>query len=130
MAVRFAAASLSLAALIHGATVSVDPQTTYQDYDGTGCSEAFQRSLLVYNLAEDARTEVLDLLFTEKGAGLTILRNGIGSTPNQRLDYMKSIAPRAPASNDSEVCGRLRSVFFSRNSYLKFFCEKLTLSLA
>lgn len=83
--------------------MSVDPETTYQQYDGTGCSEAFQRSLLVHNLAEDARNEVLDYLFTEKGAGLTILRNGIGSTPNQPFDYMKSIAPKAPASNDSEV---------------------------
>lgn len=83
--------------------MTVDPQTTYQQYDGTGCSEAFQRSLLIHNLADDARTEVLDYLFTEKGAGLTILRNGIGSTPNQPFDYMKSIAPKAPASNDSEV---------------------------
>lgn len=103
MVTRLAATSLSLAALIRGATVSVDPQITYQQYDGTGCSEAFQRSLLVHNLAEDARNEVLDLLFTEKGAGLTILRNGIGSSPDQPFDLMKSIAPTAPASNDSEL---------------------------
>ena len=114
MVASLVAATLSLVALVHGngghhdhghgATISVDPHTTYQDYDGTGCSEAFQRSLLVYRLSEDARSEVLDYLFTEKGAGLTILRNGIGSTPNQPFDYMKSIAPMAPASNDSEVC--------------------------
>ena len=103
MVLSTAAVSLFLATVVHGATVSVNPQTKYQQYDGTGCSEAFQRSLLVYNLEDSARTEVLDYLFTEKGAGFTILRNGIGSTPNQPFDFMKSIAPTAPASNDSEV---------------------------
>lgn len=122
MTARLAAASLSLAALALGAMVKVNPQTIYQSYDGTGCSEAFQRSLLVHNLAEDARTEVLDYLFTEKGAGLTILRNGIGSTPNQPFDYMKSIAPKAPASNDSEVKGECVDAFF-RNMLMGLLAE-------
>ncbi|GAB7361568.1 hypothetical protein MBLNU230_g1620t1 [Neophaeotheca triangularis] len=98
-----AVAGLSLAAAVQSATVHVDPCKEYQKIDGTGISQAFQRSLYLYELDEGPRNEVLDLLFTEKGAGLTILRNGIGSTPNQEEDYMKSIAPTAPASNDSEL---------------------------
>ena len=99
---RVVAASITLAA-VQAAVVNVDPGTTYQTYDGTGCSEAFQRSLLVHSLNPAQRTEVLDYLFTEKGAGFTILRNGLGSSPNQPFDLMRSIAPQAPASNDSEV---------------------------
>lgn len=132
MAASLIAAALSLAALVHangghghGATISVDPHTTYQDYDGTGCSEAFQRSLLVYRLSEDARTEVLDYLFTEKGAGLTILRNGIGSTPNQPFDYMKSIAPTAPASNASEVRPLDERSLGSRRGHSGLTCSQL-----
>lgn len=45
----------------------------------------------------------LDYLFTTKGAGMTILRNGLGSSPNDGWDLMKSIAPEAPASNSSRV---------------------------
>lgn len=100
---RLAAAGVAFAAASQAAVVSVDPATQYQVYDGTGCSEAFQRSLLVYELDMSKRAEVLDYLFTEKGAGMTILRNGLGSSPNQPFDLMKSIAPKAPASNDSEV---------------------------
>ena len=99
---RLTAASITLAA-VQAAVVNVDPRITYQTYDGTGCSEAFQRSLLVHRLDIEHQSEVLDYLFTEKGAGFTILRNGLGSSPNQPFDLMKSIAPRAPASNDSEV---------------------------
>ena len=61
------------------------------------------RSLLLHKLDTAHQNEVLDLLFTEKGAGFTILRNGLGSSPDQPFDFMKSIAPTAPASNDSEV---------------------------
>lgn len=106
------AVSIALA-VVQAAVVTVDPQTTYQTYDGTGCSEAFQRSLLVHRLDDPYRAEVLDYLFTEKGAGFTILRNGLGSSPNQPFDLMKSIAPRAPASNDSEVRSALSTRFLA-----------------
>ena len=100
---RIAAAGITLAALSQAATVTVDSGTQYQVYDGTGCSEAFQRSLLIHELDEAHQAETLDYLFTEKGAGFTILRNGIGSSTTEPFDLMKSIAPKAPASNDSEV---------------------------
>jgi len=86
-----------------GATVKVNPKTKYQKYDGTGVSEAFQRSLVMHELDVPSQKLALDYLFTTKGAGMTILRNGLGSSPNDGWDLMKSIAPEAPASNSSQV---------------------------
>jgi hypothetical protein len=86
-----------------GATVKVNPKTKYQKYDGTGVSEAFQRSLVLHELDVPSQKLALDYLFTTKGAGMTILRNGLGSSPNDGWDLMKSIAPVAPASNSSQV---------------------------
>lgn len=86
-----------------GVTVNVNPQTKYQKYDGTGISEAFQRSLVMHELDLPSQKLALDYLFTTKGAGMTILRNGLGSSPNDGWDLMKSIAPEAPASNSSRV---------------------------
>jgi hypothetical protein len=86
-----------------GATVKVNPKTRYQKYDGTGVSEAFQRSLVLHELDAPSQKLALDYLFTTKGAGLTILRNGLGSSPTDGWDLMKSIAPVAPASNSSQV---------------------------
>jgi hypothetical protein len=92
-----------------GATVKVNPKTKYQKYDGTGVSEAFQRSLVLHELDSPSQKLALDYLFTTKGAGMTILRNGLGSSPNDGWDLMKSIAPVAPASNSSQVSvSRLR----------------------
>ncbi|KAF2225771.1 glycoside hydrolase superfamily [Elsinoe ampelina] len=84
-------------------TITVKPQVQYQQIDGIGVSEAFQRSNVLYGLNEPYRSEVLDLLFTAKGAGLTILRNGIGSSVSNPWDLMASIAPVAPASNSSAL---------------------------
>jgi hypothetical protein len=93
-----------------GATVKVNPKTRYQKYDGTGVSEAFQRSLVLHELDAPSQKLALDYLFTTKGAGLTILRNGLGSSPTDGWDLMKSIAPVAPASNSSQVsAGRVQS---------------------
>jgi hypothetical protein len=86
-----------------GATVKVNSKTEYQKYDGTGVSEAFQRSLVLHELDLPSQKLALDYLFTTKGAGMTILRNGLGSSPNDGWDLMKSIAPVAPASNSSQV---------------------------
>ena len=86
-----------------GAIVTVNAKTKYQKYDGTGISEAFQRSLVMHELDLPSQNLALDYLFTTKGAGMTILRNGLGSSPNDGWDLMKSIAPEAPASNSSRV---------------------------
>lgn len=90
-----------------GATVTVNTKTKYQKYDGTGISEAFQRSLVMHELDLPSQKLALDYLFTTKGAGMTILRNGLGSSPNDGWDLMKSIAPEAPASNSSRVSSNL-----------------------
>jgi len=86
-----------------GSTIKVNPKTKYQVYDGTGISEAFQRSLVMHELDLPSQKLALDYLFTAKGAGFTILRNGLGSSPNDGWDLMKSIAPEAPESNSSQV---------------------------
>lgn len=107
--IRFAALSTLLAASAQaashgsGSKVQINPKTKYQKYDGTGISEAFQRSLVMHELDVPSQKLALDYLFTNKGAGMTILRNGLGSSPNDGWDLMKSIAPEAPASSSSRV---------------------------
>ncbi|ORX38946.1 glycoside hydrolase superfamily [Kockovaella imperatae] len=81
--------------------LTVDRSTKYQVVDGWGCSEAFQRATDVlgrYGLSPQNQSYVLDLLFdVEKGAGFTILRNGIGSSNSSKGNLMNSIEPYAPA---------------------------------
>lgn len=88
--------------LIKRALVRVDASKTYQTFDGMGFSEAFQRCKIIYGsdgLSPSNTEKVLDLLFSNTtGAGLTILRNGIGSSINNPYDLMKSIAPTSPGS--------------------------------
>ena len=86
-----------------GPTITINPSQRFQEYDGTGVSEAFQRSLVIHQLNPQSQKEVLDYLFTTKGAGMTILRNGLGSSPTDPFDLMKSIAPTAPRSNSSRL---------------------------
>lgn len=82
-------------------TITVDPSKTYQQFDGMGAAEAFQRGTQIYGhdgLSLENTTRVLDLLFSDTGAGLTILRNGIGSSVSAPYDLMKSIEPVSPGS--------------------------------
>ena len=80
-----------------GGTVTVDLTKTFQTMDGFGTSEAFQRAVQMSKLPETEQRHALDLLFsTDKGAGLTILRNGIGSSPDMSSDHMVSIATKNP----------------------------------
>lgn len=79
--------------------LTVDLSKTYQRIDGFGFSAAFQRSNTLYGLAPKDRKAVLDLLFnTTSGAGMTILRNGIGSSVDTRSDHMNTILPKSPGS--------------------------------
>lgn len=87
----------SLVSRQSGTTVTVDLSKTYQTIDGFGTSEAFQRAVQMSKLPESEQRKALDLLFsTTKGAGLSILRNGIGSSPDMSSDHMVSIAPKNP----------------------------------
>jgi len=79
--------------------VTVDLTKKYQTMDGFGFSGAFQRANLIVNLQAPKQREVLDLLFnTTTGAGFSIVRNGIGSTPNSNNDYMNTILPKCPST--------------------------------
>ncbi|MBN1170702.1 MAG: hypothetical protein JXA67_00885, partial [Micromonosporaceae bacterium] len=84
-------------------TVTINGSTTYQNIDGFGFSEAFQRSNIMHNLPAATQRKVLDLLFDQKtGAGFSILRNGIGSSASNSSDWMRSIAPTRPNSPTAE----------------------------
>ncbi|ETS75297.1 hypothetical protein PFICI_12241 [Pestalotiopsis fici W106-1] len=79
--------------------ITVNLDQTYQRIDGFGCSEAFQRAVQISKLSEAKQQQALDLLFnTTSGAGLSILRNGIGSSPDMSSDHMVSIAPKSPGA--------------------------------
>jgi O-glycosyl hydrolase len=81
-----------------GTTITVDLSKTYQKMDGFGFSLAFQRANLITNMSDKTKQrELLDLLFNRTtGAGFSILRNGIGSSPNSNSDFMNTIAPNNP----------------------------------
>jgi glucosylceramidase len=75
---------------------------TLQPIDGFGISAAFQRAALIHGLQglpPAQQRQVLGLLFSRtKGAGLSIVRLGIGSSPDDVYDNMKSIEPVSPGS--------------------------------
>ena len=87
-----------------GSTITVDLSKTYQTIDGFGTSEAFQRAVQISKLPEDQQRKALDLLFSRtNGAGLSILRNGIGSSPDMSADHMVSIATKNPGGPDKPL---------------------------
>src|SRR5947208_1457887 len=79
-------------------TITVDLTKTYQTMDGFGCSFAFQRANLITNMSDKTKQRyLLDLLFNRtSGAGLSIVRNGIGSSPDSSSDHMNTFAPKNP----------------------------------
>lgn len=78
-----------------GSTITVDLTKTYQTIDGFGFSTAFQRANLITNMSDKIKQrQLLDLLFnTTTGAGFTIIRTGIGSSPDSTSDHMNTFAP-------------------------------------
>lgn len=88
-----------------GISVSVNPNIRFQEIDGFGASQAFQRAEDIfgkYGLPAVNQSLVLDLLYNEKvGAGFTILRNGIGSSNSSKSNFMNSIEPTSPGSPDA-----------------------------
>lgn len=89
--------SLASFASRQASTINVDLSRTYQTMDGFGTSETFQRANQMRALSPELQRYSLDLLFNRtSGAGFTILRNGIGSSPDSSSDHMVSIQPRNP----------------------------------
>jgi O-glycosyl hydrolase len=84
--------------------VTVNEHVRHQDIDGFGVSQAFRRNELLKALPEAQQREILDLWFDRgKGAGLSILRLGIGSSPaGSPYDHMVSIQPEDPGGPDAQ----------------------------
>src|ERR1700754_2428114 len=82
--------------------VTVHEHVRYQEIDGFGISQAFRRNELLKALSETQQREILDLWFDrDQGAGLSILRLGIGSSPaGSPYDHMVSIQPEDPGGPD------------------------------
>ncbi|KAF2185165.1 glycoside hydrolase family 30 protein [Zopfia rhizophila CBS 207.26] len=81
--------------------VTVNLGQKYQTIDGFGFSAASQRANLIVNLKEPKQKQLLDILFnTTTGAGFSIVRNGIGSSPDSSSDHMNTILPKCPSSPD------------------------------
>jgi O-glycosyl hydrolase len=84
-------------------TLTVNLAQRYQEIDGFGFSEAFQRAYNIYNLPEPKRSQLVDLLFNvTTGAGFTIVRNGIGSSTSSQSDWMNTFEPTSPGSPTAE----------------------------
>ncbi|KAJ5454869.1 uncharacterized protein N7458_005825 [Penicillium daleae] len=87
-------------------SVSVNPKAQFQEVDGFGASQAFQRAEDIfgkYGLPAVNQSLVLDLLYNkEVGAGFTILRNGIGSSNTSDSNFMNSIEPTNPGGPNAK----------------------------
>lgn len=83
--------------------VTVRDHIRHQEIDGFGISQAFRRNELLRALSEQQQREILDLWFHPRhGAGLSILRLGIGSSPaGSPYDHMVSIQPEDPGGPDA-----------------------------
>jgi O-glycosyl hydrolase len=88
------AAQLALVA----AQITVNLGTTYQTIDGFGMSAAFGQASAVQSLSSAQQQQAVNLLFsTSSGAGLTILRNRVGSGGSG-----DSIEPNSPGSSSAK----------------------------
>jgi glucosylceramidase len=81
------------------ATATIDGSITHQHIDGFGFSEAFGRSAVMHGsqgLSAQHQREVADLLLSpSSGAGLSILRLGIGSTAGSSIEPTDPGGPSA-----------------------------------
>ncbi|EED17733.1 conserved hypothetical protein [Talaromyces stipitatus ATCC 10500] len=94
---------LGTLSIYHGicsaSTVTIDPKSQLQVIDGFGISQAFGRASQFKALAQGPQQKGLDYLFnTTTGAGLSIIRNRIGSGSNSA----DSIEPNSPGSPNAK----------------------------
>jgi glucuronoarabinoxylan endo-1,4-beta-xylanase len=81
-----------------GTDASADFSGALQPIDGFGFSAAFSRAALIHRMPADQQRQIVDLLLSPRdGAGLSILRMGIGSAPDGVGDN-RSIEPVDPGS--------------------------------
>jgi O-glycosyl hydrolase len=82
--------------------ITVNTASTLQQIDGFGVSQAFKRAAEFQALAATPRKQGLDYLFsTSTGAGLTIIRNRIGSGGTG--DGIEPSSPGSPAGTPNYV---------------------------
>lgn len=82
--------------------ITVNLATTYQTIDGFGFSQAFGRAREFQAVNSSAQKQGLDLLFnTTTGAGMTIIRNRIGSGGVN--DSILPTNPGSPTANATYV---------------------------
>ncbi|EKD13545.1 hypothetical protein MBM_08263 [Drepanopeziza brunnea f. sp. 'multigermtubi' MB_m1] len=83
-------------------TLNVNVDNKIQMMDGFGVSQAFRKALNIERLPAQESAEVLDLLISQTiGAGLSIYRNGLGSSPDSSNGQMNSIQPLDPGGLDA-----------------------------
>ncbi|KAI9049515.1 hypothetical protein LZ554_006544 [Drepanopeziza brunnea f. sp. 'monogermtubi'] len=74
--------------------LNVNVDNKLQTMDGSGVSQAFRKALNIERLPARESAEVLDLLFSQTtGAGLSIYRIGLGSSPDSSNGQVNSIQP-------------------------------------
>jgi O-glycosyl hydrolase len=78
---------------------TIDGSVHYQTIAGFGASEAFGQAEDIMNAPAATQQAALNLLYSRKsGAGLTILRNQIGSDPGAVIEPNAPASPSAPPS--------------------------------
>ncbi|KAJ5033473.1 uncharacterized protein L3040_008588 [Drepanopeziza brunnea f. sp. 'multigermtubi'] len=83
-------------------TLNVNVDNKIQMMDGFGVSQALRKALNIERLPAQESAEVLDLLISQTiGAGLSIYRNGLGSSPDSSNGQMNSIQPLDPGGLDA-----------------------------
>jgi glucosylceramidase len=83
--------------------ITVSDRVQHQEIDGFGVATAFRRMELLRDLTPEQQSEIFGLLFDRtSGAGFSILRLGIGSSPlGSPYDKMISIQPNDPGGPDA-----------------------------
>jgi O-glycosyl hydrolase len=78
---------------------TIDGSVRYQTIAGFGASEAFGQAEQIMDAPAATQQQVLNLLYSRtSGAGLTILRNQIGSDPGAVIEPNAPASPSAPPS--------------------------------
>jgi O-glycosyl hydrolase len=96
-------AAVAILASLAQAQITINVASTLQRIDGFGVSQAFGRAVQFQALAATPQKEGLDYLFsTTTGAGLSIIRNRIGST-NTTGDSILPTSPGSPTGTPTYV---------------------------
>lgn len=99
---KMLAVALHLGMAAAQSAITIDLGTTYQTMDGFGFSQAFGRASEFQALNATVQKQGLDLLFsTTTGAGMTIVRNRIGS--GGAGDSIEPTAPASPSASPTYV---------------------------